>query len=173
MWMGDEASPCFGECNDNRKQNTSYQICKAQVLVFSKDTRISLVWRLCTLNHCCTTAFAHHPLQTDPSALSCSPAGSALTICPSFSSKSRQCVTAPSPFPSHCTVVDPLSKLSMVNFIQPRGWAGWEIWVSPTAASGEVRAGSIPSQDPHGLGYPLSTLSHDAQAVVWVNQAGD
>lgn len=44
--MGDEASPCFGECTDNRKQNTLYQICKAQVLVFSKDTIISFVWTL-------------------------------------------------------------------------------------------------------------------------------
>lgn len=44
--MGDEASPRFAECTDNRKQITSYQIWKAQVLVFSKDTRISFVWML-------------------------------------------------------------------------------------------------------------------------------
>lgn len=41
--MGDGVSPRFGECTDNKTQNTSYQICKAQVLVFGKDTRVSLV----------------------------------------------------------------------------------------------------------------------------------
>lgn len=46
VWMGDGASSCFGECTDNKMQNTSYQICKAQVLVFGKDTRISLVGTL-------------------------------------------------------------------------------------------------------------------------------
>lgn len=39
--MGDGASPRFGECTDNRKQNTFYQKCKAQVSVFSKDTMTS------------------------------------------------------------------------------------------------------------------------------------
>lgn len=78
-------------------------------------------------------------------------------------------LTAPSSFP----FPPPVSKLSVVDLIQPGGRAGREIRVPAAAAGGEVGARSIPSQDPHGLGHPLSALSHDGQAVVWVNQAGD
>lgn len=64
VWMGDGASPRFGECTDNKTRNTSYQICKAQVLVFGKDTRISLVWML------------QVPMVAVPGSLSTSSAGS-------------------------------------------------------------------------------------------------
>lgn len=177
--MGDGASPCFGERTDNRTQNTSYQICKAQVLVFGKDTRISLVWMLQV-----PTVAVPGPLSTilcqghlrNPlcslRVVTFLPR-SALTARASVLSKSRWHLTAPSPFPSHCPGVAPISKLSVVDLIQPGGRAGREIRVPPAAAGGEVGARSIPGQDPHGLGHPLSALSHDAQAVVWVNQAGD
>lgn len=111
--MGDGASPCFGECTDNRMQNTSYQICKAQVLVFGKDTRISLVWTLRV-----PTVAVPGPLSTilcqghlrNPlcslRVVTFLPR-SALTAHPSVLSKSRWHLTAPSPFPSHCPGVAP------------------------------------------------------------------
>lgn len=61
MWTGGEASPCSGECTDNREQNTSSQICKAQVSVFSKDTIISCIWMLRVL------IAAVPPSSADPS----------------------------------------------------------------------------------------------------------
>lgn len=46
----------------------------------------------------------------------------------------------------------PRSELSMVYFIQPGGRAGRKVWVATTALCGQVRAGSISSQHPHGWG---------------------
>lgn len=68
--MGDGASPRFGECTDNRKQNTFYQKCKAQVSVFSKDTMTSSFGRPSLMPW---SPFDRRPLLTHRRAASESP----------------------------------------------------------------------------------------------------
>lgn len=67
----------------------------------------------------------------------------------------------------------PRSELSMVYFIQPGGRASRKVWVATTALCGEVRAGSISSQHPHGWGPTWRPRRDKAQVGVWVYQAGE